>query len=135
MTGVDDAEGFGAPDFGEGLGQAQQAVAVGSNVEGLACAQAEVGLVELAIEVGVGGGFVQGGEAVAVGVVGVAGLRPCTVKLGEAVAVVVACGPAQGGLVALCDGDGDGVTAHHGGEGAVGPQALADAGDALRTQN
>ena len=121
------ALGVGAPG-GDGLAQAQQFVAAGLQAHGLAVCLVEVHEVKVSVLIRVAGGLLDGQKAVGVGIVAVAGAAAgvVAVEAGEAVAVVVACVPAQ------CGGEGAGAGEAGGRiQGVQGrPQVLGDAGDA-----
>ena len=104
---------------GQGLSEACELVAGVADCQGLAGGLLEVNRIKVAVLVGVAGGFVDGCQAVAVGVVAVAGGGAVTgaVEAGEAVAAVVACAPGDGGGRVV-----DAVQA--------GPQVLGEAGEA-----
>ncbi|MFO1244846.1 MAG: hypothetical protein U1E71_06640 [Ramlibacter sp.] len=65
----------------QALGEAQQAVAGAVDVQALTGGAGEVAGVKLAVQVGVADGFVDGRQAVAVGVVGVLHVEPARLKL------------------------------------------------------
>lgn len=83
----------------ERLREAQEAVAAGFDVQLLAGLLGQVRLVELAVQIGVGGGALDGRQAVAVGVIAVLGAGAASLEVDEAVPAVVADAPGKRQLV------------------------------------
>ena len=120
--GAGAGQGARAAHIGECLGEGEQAVAALGNGQALGGGGAEVLGIEGAIEVGVGAGGVDAGQAIAIGVPGVGAGGAGSGEGGEAVA----------GVVAGCLGDGGGEVRRGDRRGGARVRAASGAGGGHR---